>query len=63
MFYGFARVHQTLPVTPAIEAGVASHVWRIEEIVALFDGAAIPDSFNGYSPKSSSSRPVVVERS
>jgi hypothetical protein len=31
----FARVHQTLRVPPAMEAGVSDHVWGIEEIVAL----------------------------
>ena len=31
----FARVHQTLRVTPAMEAGLSDHVWSIEEIVAL----------------------------
>jgi IS1 family transposase len=35
MFYNFARVHQTLRVTPAMEAGVSDHVWTIEEIVNL----------------------------
>jgi IS1 family transposase len=35
MFYNFCRVHQTLRVTPAMEAGVSDHVWEIEEIVAL----------------------------
>ena len=35
MHYNFARVHQTLRVTPAMEAGVADHVWSIEEIVGL----------------------------
>jgi IS1 family transposase len=35
MFYNFCRVHQTLRVTPAMEAGVTDHVWEIEEIVAL----------------------------
>jgi hypothetical protein len=30
-----ACVHQTLRVTPAMEAGLADHVWAIEEIVAL----------------------------
>ena len=35
MNYNFARVHQTLRVTPAMEAGIADHVWAIEEIVAL----------------------------
>lgn len=37
MHYNFARVHQTLRVTPAMEAGVADHVWSIEEIVGLLD--------------------------
>ncbi len=35
MHYNFARVHQTLRVTPAMEAGVSSHVWSIAEIVGL----------------------------
>jgi len=37
MYYNFARVHQTLRVTPAMEAGIANHVWSVEEIVALLD--------------------------
>ena len=35
MYYNFARVHQTLRVTPAMEAGVSNHVWTLGEIVAL----------------------------
>jgi len=35
MYYNFCRVHQTLRVTPAMEAGVADHVWGIEEILQL----------------------------
>ena len=35
MHYNFCRVHQTLRVTPAMEAGLSSHVWSIQEIVAL----------------------------
>lgn len=35
MYYNFARVHQTLRVTPAMEAGVADHVWTLDEIAAL----------------------------
>jgi hypothetical protein len=35
MFYNFARVHQTLRVTPAMEGGIADHVWTILEIVDL----------------------------
>jgi IS1 family transposase len=37
MFYNFCRVHQTLRVTPAMEAGISDHVWEIEEIVALLE--------------------------
>jgi len=37
MHYNFCRVHQTLRVTPAMESGIADHVWDIEEIVALLD--------------------------
>jgi hypothetical protein len=35
MYYNFGRVRQTLRVTPAMEAGIADHVWSIDEIVAL----------------------------
>ncbi len=31
----FAKIHGTLKVTPAMEAGVSNHVWSIEEIAAL----------------------------
>ena len=37
MHYNFARVHQTLRVTPAMEAGISDHVWSIEEIVNLMN--------------------------
>lgn len=37
MYYNFARIHQTLRVTPAMQAGVADHVWSVEEITALLD--------------------------
>lgn len=35
MYYNFCRVHQTLRVTPAMEAGLTDHVWEVSEIVAL----------------------------
>src|SRR5579871_543305 len=37
MYYNFARVHKTLRVTPAMEAGISDHVWSIEEIIGLLD--------------------------
>jgi len=35
MHYNFCRVHKTLRVTPAMEAGVTDHVWTIEELISL----------------------------
>ena len=35
VYYNFCRVHQTLRVTPAMQAGLTDHVWTIDEIVAL----------------------------
>lgn len=37
MHYNFAKIHQTLRVTPAMEVGVADHVWSLEEIISLLD--------------------------
>jgi len=42
MWYNFGRVHQTLRVTPAMEASVADHVWTVEEIVDLIPEAEMP---------------------
>jgi IS1 family transposase len=35
MHYNFCRIHQTLRVTPAMEAGISDHVWELAEIAAL----------------------------
>lgn len=35
MYYNFGRIHKTLRVTPAMEAGVSKHVWSLAEIAAL----------------------------
>jgi hypothetical protein len=37
MYYNFARIHRTLRVTPAMEAGVSDHVWSLEEIAGLIN--------------------------
>jgi IS1 family transposase len=39
MHYNFARIHQSLRVTPAMEAAVSDHVWSIDELVGLLDWA------------------------
>jgi IS1 family transposase len=33
MHYNFCRVHKTLRVTPAMEAGIADHVWTMKELI------------------------------
>ena len=45
-YYNFCRVHQTLTkerkgihTTPAMAAGIADHVWKVEEILDLLDPA------------------------
>lgn len=37
MAYNFCRIHSTLRVTPAMEAGLTDHVWSLEEIVNLIN--------------------------
>jgi hypothetical protein len=37
MYYNFARIHQTLRVTPAMAAGVTDRLWDVSDIVALLD--------------------------
>lgn len=34
-YYNFVRVHSTLKTTPAVAAGVADHVWTLQEVIAL----------------------------
>ncbi|MGA2556041.1 MAG: IS1 family transposase, partial [Verrucomicrobiota bacterium] len=37
MHYDFCRIHSSLRVTPAMEAGITDHVWSLEEVVALIN--------------------------
>lgn len=37
MHYNFARIHKSLRVTPAMQAGVDDRVWTLKEIAALVD--------------------------
>lgn len=32
--YNFMRIHTTLRVTPAMEAGITDHIWRWEDILS-----------------------------
>ena len=37
MHYNFVRIHSTLRVIPAMEAGVTNRLWGIEDIVGLLE--------------------------
>jgi len=37
MMYNFGRKHMTLGTTPAVKAGIADHIWSIEEIIGLLE--------------------------
>lgn len=50
MHYNFGRIHKTLRVTPAMEAGISNHVWSLEEIAALVPDA-VPTKRGRYKKK------------
>ena len=37
MYYNFCRIHQTLRVTPAMQAEISNHVWSVSELVSLLN--------------------------
>ncbi len=39
-YYNFSRIHQTLRVTTAMEAGSTNHVWTILELLETVSGNA-----------------------
>jgi IS1 family transposase len=39
MYCNFVRIHSTLRVTPAMEAGLSDHAWTIAELVAVGEAA------------------------
>ena len=45
--YNFCRLHQTIKVTPAMEAGVTNQLWEIGDIVRLIDDATPPPGPRG----------------
>ncbi|HEY5305543.1 MAG TPA: DDE-type integrase/transposase/recombinase [Pseudolabrys sp.] len=37
MYYNFVRVHQTLKVTPAMQAGITDRLWEISDLVQMLE--------------------------
>lgn len=52
MYYNFGRIHKTLRVTPAMQAGISDHVWSLEEIAGLVKDEA-PKKRGPYKKKNS----------
>jgi hypothetical protein len=34
-FYNFCRVHKSLRVTPAMQAGITDHIWSMRELLEV----------------------------
>ncbi|KXS32534.1 MAG: Uncharacterized protein AWT59_1367 [Candidatus Gallionella acididurans] len=50
MFYNFCKIHKSLRVTPAMEAGVSKTLWEISDIVALIP-EEVPKKRGSYKKK------------
>ncbi len=50
MHYNFVRIHKSLKVTPAMEAGISKTLWEISDIVALIPEEA-PKKRGNYKKK------------
>ena len=63
MYYNFCRIHQSLKVTPASEAGVTDRLFEIDDIIKLVDDAAPkPNRPKTYKTKNSN-RPTTTRPS
>jgi hypothetical protein len=55
VWYNSCRIHQTLKVTPAMEAGITDRLWTVEDLVREVDAweAQQPRKRPGRKPKQS----------
>jgi hypothetical protein len=51
VYYNFGRIHKTLRVTPAMQAGLTDHVWTLEEIAGLMDIGQEPKKRGPYKKR------------
>ena len=54
-FYNFCRIHKTLRVTPAMQAGITDRLWTLDDIVNQIDELAAPAKARGPYRKRSNS--------
>jgi hypothetical protein len=56
IYYNFCRVHSTLRVTPAMEAGISDQVWSVEELCAPAASGAV--GHEAHRQETSTERPA-----
>jgi len=52
MFYNFCKIHKSLRVTPAMEAGITERLWEISDIAELIS-EEMPKNGGNYKKKMS----------
>ena len=56
VFYNFVKIHKSLRVTPAMQAGVEERAWEMEDILALIDARKpAPKKREPYKKRNSNS--------
>ena len=58
MHYNFARIHQSLRVTPAMAAGVSDKLWSLDDLVALIEAAETAPKKRGPYKKRAAQLPI-----
>lgn len=53
MHYNYCKIHKTLRVTPAMEAGLTDHVWTHEEIIGILKEKEQPKKRGAYKKRNS----------
>jgi hypothetical protein len=48
MHYNYVRIHQSLRVTPAMEAGLAPNPWTVDDLIALLPKPTVKSSKNDW---------------
>lgn len=43
-YYNFCRIHESLKVTPAMEAGLAASPWTVEDLLEWMDGRVVAEA-------------------
>jgi IS1 family transposase len=60
LWYNFVRIHKTLKVTPAMQAGIEKRLWSMEDVAALVEARdAAPAKRGTYKPRQPKAQPTI----